>query len=65
MCHEAQKRLNKIATGLRANELWLYGYYKTSIKDMRKFVKKEKLHYTDKMLNKVKKRGIDKKANII
>ena len=65
MSHEGQKRLNKIATGLRANELWLYGYYKTSIKDMRKFVKKEKLHYTDKMINKVKKRGKGKKSNII
>lgn len=57
MSHEGQKRLNKIATGLRGNELWLYGYYKTSIKAMRKFVKKEKLHYTDKMVNKAKKRG--------
>ena len=57
MSHEGQKRLNKIATLLRANEFWLYGYYKTSIQDMRKYVKKEKLHYTDKMVNKAKKRG--------
>ena len=42
MCHEGQKRLNKIATGLRANEIWLYGDCKTSIKDMRKYVKKRK-----------------------
>ena len=57
MCHEGQKRLNKIATLLRANEFWLYGDCKTSIKDMRKYVKKEKLHYTDKMVNRAKKRG--------
>ena len=57
MCHVGQKRINKIATGLRANELWLYGYYKTSIEDMRKYVKKEKLHYTTKMMKKAKKRG--------
>ena len=57
MCHEGQKRLNKIATGLRANELWLYGDYKTSIKAMRKYVKKHRLHYTDKMVKKAKKRG--------
>ena len=57
MSHEGQKRLNKIATGLRGNELWLYGECKTSIKDMRKYVKKEKLHYTDKMVNRAKKRG--------
>ena len=42
MSHEGQKRLNKIATLLRANEIWLYGYCKTSIEDMRKYVKKEK-----------------------
>ena len=57
MCHEGQKRLNKIATGLRANEIWLYGECKTSIEDMREYVKKEKLHYTDKMVKKAKKRG--------
>ena len=57
MSHEGQKRLNKIATLLRANEFWLYGDCKTSIKDMRKYVKKEKLHYTDKMVNRAKKRG--------
>ena len=57
MSHEGQKRLNKIATLLRANEFWLYGDCKTSIKDMRKYVKKEKLHYTDKMVKKAKKRG--------
>lgn len=58
MCHAGQKRINKIATGLRANELWLYGYYKTSIEDMREYVKKEKLHYTIKMMKRAKKRGI-------
>ena len=63
MSHEGQKRLNKIATGLRDNELWIFGYYKTSIKDMRKYVKKEKLHYTDKMLNKTKKKRNRRKAN--
>ena len=57
MSHEGQKRLNKIATLLRANEFWLYGECRTSIEDMRKYVKKEKLHYTDKMVNKAKKRG--------
>ena len=57
MCHEGQKRLNKIATGLRANEIWLYGDCKTSREDMRKYGKKEKLHYTDKMVNRAKKRG--------
>ena len=29
MSHEGQKRLNKIATLLRANEFWLYGECKT------------------------------------
>ena len=57
MSHEGQKRLNKIATLLRTNEFWLYGECKTSIEDMRKYVKKEKLHYTDKMVKKAKKRG--------
>lgn len=57
MSHEGQKRLNKIATLLRANEFWLYGECRTSIEDMRKYVKREKLHYTDKMVNKAKKRG--------
>ena len=57
MSHEGQKRLNKIATLLRANEFWLYGECRTSIEDMRKYVKKEKLHYTDKMVNKAKKIG--------
>lgn len=41
MSHEGQKRLNKIATLLRANEFWLYGECRTSIEDMRKYVKKE------------------------
>ncbi len=57
MCHAGQKRINKIATGLRENEIWLYGHYVTSIEEMREFVKKHKLHYTKKMMEKAKKRG--------
>ena len=55
MSHEGQKRLNKIATLLRVNEFWLYGECRTSIEDMRKYVKREKLHYTDKMVKKLRK----------
>ena len=55
MCHKGQKTINKIASGLRGNEFWLYGYYKTSTKEMREFVKKQKLHYSIKMIEKAKK----------
>lgn len=58
MCHKGQKLLNKTASALRGNEYRMYGYFVTSTKDMRKLVKKEKLHYTEKMVNKAKLRGI-------
>ena len=59
MSHEGQKRLNKIATGLRGNELWLYGYYKTSIKAMRKFVKKKSYIILIKWWTKPKKEELE------
>lgn len=57
MCHKGQKMLNRIASSLRGNQFEMYGYFKTSTKDMRKIVKKEKLHYTEKMVKKAKLRG--------
>lgn len=57
MCHEGQKRINRIASGLRGNEISMYRYYTTSIENMRKFVKREKLHYTKKMMQKAKYNG--------
>ena len=57
MCHKGQKILNKTASMLRGNEFDMYGYFITSTKNMRKYVKREKLHYTEKMVNKAKQRG--------
>lgn len=57
MCHKGQKILNKTASMLRGNEFDMYGYFVTNIEDMRKYVKRHKLHYTEKMVNKAKLRG--------
>lgn len=57
MCHKQQKILNKIASSLRGNEFSMYGYFATSIEDMRKFVKREKLHYSNKMVKGAKGNG--------
>lgn len=57
MCHEGQKRINRIASGLRGNEISMYGYSTTSIENTRKYVKRHKLHYTVKMMQKAKYKG--------
>lgn len=57
MAHEGQKRLNKIASMLRGNEYSMYGVFYTNIKQMRKYVKKHKLHYTDRMIKKYETRS--------
>lgn len=57
MCHKQQKVLNKIASGLRGNEFSMYGYFINSTESTREFVKREKLHYTKKMVEKSRRNG--------
>lgn len=57
MCHEGQKRINKIASNLRGNDIDMYGYCARSIENARKHVKREKLHYTKNMMQKAKYKG--------